>query len=278
MRFTGELDAETAATLEGLFGPLACPRGSDEDGRPDVRGSAERHGDALAEIIDCAARADELTVQGGEHAVLTATIEVTELQRRTRAAVLDLPGHTSLEQLRRLACHAKIVPAIYNATGEILHLGRAARSATPAQRRALGLRDRGCASPAAPAPPNGACPTTSPGGPTAAAPTSTILCWSAPTTTGSCTTPSGTPATTPPTGSPNSSHQHDSTLNESPSATPHTHHHTNAARVTARPVMPTASQKRRATSLDRPDSRAVRQRGRGVQHGDEPGDFHVGLG
>ncbi|WP_372449039.1 DUF222 domain-containing protein [Qaidamihabitans albus] len=62
--------------------PLAKPRPTDEDGRPDHRTADQRHGDALAEIIDCAARADDLTVLGGERAVLTATITLAELQQR----------------------------------------------------------------------------------------------------------------------------------------------------------------------------------------------------
>ncbi|PRX47219.1 uncharacterized protein DUF222 [Prauserella shujinwangii] len=147
LEFSGTLDAETGATLEGLFGPLAKPRPAGENGAPDDRTAEQRHGDALAEIIECAARADDLTVQGGERAVLTATITVTELENRANRAVLDVPGHTSLDQLRRLACEARIVPAILGRHGEPLHLGRGARLATTAQRRALALRDRGCALP-----------------------------------------------------------------------------------------------------------------------------------
>ncbi|MGW4130933.1 HNH endonuclease signature motif containing protein, partial [Amycolatopsis japonica] len=48
---------------------------------------------------------------------------------------------------RMLACDAKIIPAILGSESEPLDIGRAARSVTPAQRRALNLRDHGCAFP-----------------------------------------------------------------------------------------------------------------------------------
>ncbi|MFF5991022.1 HNH endonuclease signature motif containing protein [Prauserella flavalba] len=147
MEFSGSLDRETAATLEGLFAPLAKPRPRDEHGNRDPRSVSRRRGDALAEIVDTAARADELAVQGGERAVLTTTISLRELEDRTYRAIFDVPGITSLDELRRLACEAHVVPAIFGARGEVLYLGRSSPHATKAQRRALALRDRGCAFP-----------------------------------------------------------------------------------------------------------------------------------
>ncbi|MCT2297095.1 HNH endonuclease [Brachybacterium muris] len=47
----------------------------------------------------------------------------------------------------RLACTGKIALQITSDTGEILHLGRSRRLASPAQRRALRLRDRTCSFP-----------------------------------------------------------------------------------------------------------------------------------
>ncbi|MEU3271531.1 DUF222 domain-containing protein [Saccharomonospora sp. NPDC006951] len=147
LEFTGSLDPETGATLEGLFGPLAKPRPKDDDGHPDPRTMAQRHGDALAEIIESAARAEDLAVQGGERAVLTATITLAELEDRTRQSSTELPGYSTPEQLRRLACEAQLVPAIFGTDGEVLYLGRSSRHASKAQRRALALRDKGCAFP-----------------------------------------------------------------------------------------------------------------------------------
>ncbi|RBM23141.1 HNH endonuclease [Prauserella sp. PE36] len=147
MEFSGSLDRETAATLQSLLAPLAKPRPRDEHGNRDPRSASRRRGDALAEIIEAASRADELTVQGGERAVLTATISLHDLEDRTFRAIFDVPGITSLDELRRLACESHVVPAIFGAPGEVLYLGRSSPHATKAQRRALALRDGGCAFP-----------------------------------------------------------------------------------------------------------------------------------
>ena len=48
------------------------------------------------------------------------------------------------EQARRFACQADIVPVVLGGKGEILDLGRARRLFSPAQRKAMALRDREC--------------------------------------------------------------------------------------------------------------------------------------
>ena len=49
-----------------------------------------------------------------------------------------------VETFKELACDARILPAIFNARGQPLWVGRAKRLATPAQRISLIARDRGC--------------------------------------------------------------------------------------------------------------------------------------
>jgi hypothetical protein len=147
MHFTGELDPEAAEQLTGLFQPLAKPGPADADGNADPRTTDQRQGDALADIIDLAARTDDLPTAGGERAVVTVTVSLAELERRAGAALLDSSGWTSISELRRWCCDAKVLPAVLGTQGEVLDLGRASRLATPAQRRALALRDGGCARP-----------------------------------------------------------------------------------------------------------------------------------
>ncbi|WP_309109428.1 DUF222 domain-containing protein [Zhihengliuella sp.] len=50
-------------------------------------------------------------------------------------------------QLRELACDAAVLPAVLGGHGQVLDLGRAQRTFTAAQRRALTIRDRGCTFP-----------------------------------------------------------------------------------------------------------------------------------
>jgi hypothetical protein len=47
-------------------------------------------------------------------------------------------------EVRRLACTAKLVPAVLGGKSEVLDLGRANRLYNTAQRKAMGLRDGGC--------------------------------------------------------------------------------------------------------------------------------------
>ncbi|WP_328607042.1 HNH endonuclease [Amycolatopsis sp. NBC_00345] len=151
-RFTGELDPDTTAVLDGLLGPLAKPRPNPDTPHPgthgpDPRSTAERRGDALADILELAARCDDLAVQGGERAVMIVTVTLADLESRLTHTLSTTPGIGTPDALRRHACEAKVVPAIYGTDGQPLHLGRTTRLATPTQRHALTLRDKGCAHP-----------------------------------------------------------------------------------------------------------------------------------
>lgn len=53
----------------------------------------------------------------------------------------------SPEQVRRLACHADLVPHVLGTRGEVLDVGRVVRLFTPGQRRHLLVRDRHCTYP-----------------------------------------------------------------------------------------------------------------------------------
>ncbi|MGM0928711.1 MAG: DUF222 domain-containing protein [Actinomycetota bacterium] len=56
-------------------------------------------------------------------------------------------GPVSAKTVRRMACDAEIIPAILGSKGEVLDLGRSQRFFSRAIRRALLLRDKGCAFP-----------------------------------------------------------------------------------------------------------------------------------
>jgi hypothetical protein len=53
-------------------------------------------------------------------------------------------GPVSIEVVRRLACDANVDLAVEDATGSILHQGRARRDPTPVQRIEIDRRDKGC--------------------------------------------------------------------------------------------------------------------------------------
>ncbi|TJY71494.1 DUF222 domain-containing protein [Arthrobacter sp. CAU 1506] len=56
-------------------------------------------------------------------------------------------GPVSAKTVRRMACDAEIIPAILGSQGEVLDLGRSQRFFNRAIRRALLIRDKGCAFP-----------------------------------------------------------------------------------------------------------------------------------
>jgi hypothetical protein len=61
--------------------------------------------------------------------------------------VLDDAGLLTPASVRRLACDAAILPAVLGSHGQILDFGRQRRTFTGPLRRALVLRDGGCAFP-----------------------------------------------------------------------------------------------------------------------------------
>jgi hypothetical protein len=147
-----DLDTEAAEQLDTLLSALSTPR-PDATGAPDPRGLESRRGDALAEIIDLAAGNADRPAEGGDKPQLVVTTTLEELGCG-RAALLGgnyLP--LPIESARRIGCDCQVIPAVLGAKGEVLDIGRASRSIPPAIRRAVTLRDRGCAFPGCGRPP-----------------------------------------------------------------------------------------------------------------------------
>lgn len=152
--------------LETVLSPLAKPRPA-EDGTPDPRPAKQRNADAFAEVLALVQRAGVLPVEGGQKPTIMVALDYDTLRTQLAAAGLvnvggaggagisAAGGARSAATLadgtpitpslaRRLACDADIIPVVLNGSSEILDLGRTQRLVTPAQRRALVLRDKGC--------------------------------------------------------------------------------------------------------------------------------------
>ncbi|MGH8969634.1 MAG: HNH endonuclease signature motif containing protein, partial [Actinomycetes bacterium] len=85
---------------------------------------------------------------------ITVSIALAELHARLgQVGLLGTGGTLTPTQLRRLACDAAMIPAVLGGPGQILDLGRATRDWTLPQRRAVTLRDQGCAAPGCDRPP-----------------------------------------------------------------------------------------------------------------------------
>ncbi|WP_328367737.1 HNH endonuclease signature motif containing protein [Micromonospora zamorensis] len=148
LRLTGILDSETAGLLRAAIDPLTAPSGPD-----DQRCAGQRRHDALADLCRLSLRTGELPEHGGDPAQIVVTTSYDALAGQLGAATLDTGLHLTPETVRRLACDAAILPAVLNSTGQPLDLGRQRRLITGPLRRALVLRDRGCAFPGCDRPP-----------------------------------------------------------------------------------------------------------------------------
>ncbi len=114
-----------------------------------ARTPAQRRAAALAEVIRRAVGAEP------GRPTITVTISLDDLAGGTGSGHVDDTGEpVAAETARRLACDARIVPVVLDGRSEPIDVGRAARAVTPAQRRALTLRDRGCVFPGCDRPPS----------------------------------------------------------------------------------------------------------------------------
>ncbi|MFG1897657.1 DUF222 domain-containing protein [Micromonospora zamorensis] len=148
LRLTGILDSETAGLLRAAIDPLTAPSGPD-----DQRCAGQRRHDALADLCRLSLRTGELPEHGGDPAQIVVTTSFDALAGQLGAGTLDTGFHLAPETVRRLACDAAILPAVLNSTGQPLDLGRQRRLVTGPLRRALVLRDGGCAFPGCDRPP-----------------------------------------------------------------------------------------------------------------------------
>lgn len=144
------LDDEAEATLLAALDPLSKPRpAADKHGvqQYDPRTAATRRADALLEIVARGVAAPEGTTVTDK-----AKVQVT-IDYEALASKVPGGGNTATGQrlspgaIRRLACDAEIIPIVLGGPSEPLDVGMTKRLFTPAQRKAVHLRDKGCTFP-----------------------------------------------------------------------------------------------------------------------------------
>jgi hypothetical protein len=106
-----------------------------------------RLGRAFCALLE-ALPAKVLPRQGGSATTLVVTIPLDQLRRQVGAAAVGAgvegPERLSATEALRLACTARIVPAVLGGRAQPLHLGRARRLFSDAQRLAMAVRDGAC--------------------------------------------------------------------------------------------------------------------------------------
>ncbi|OUZ11309.1 hypothetical protein BHE97_05600 [Aeromicrobium sp. PE09-221] len=153
-----EIDAFTGDILRSVLESKTSPR---YRGTPDSQGPEtalvdevvdqpsypEKLGRAFCDVLRHLPK-DGYGNHGGVAATLMVTVTEDALRGRTdQAGVTDHGTHISAGQLRMIACEAGILPVIMGGDSVPLDLGRSGRLHTEKQRRALALRDGGCAFP-----------------------------------------------------------------------------------------------------------------------------------
>lgn len=173
----GRLTDEAAAVVRAALDPLSVPMPSCADG-PDPRTAPQRRADALSELArrsltgtstdtdpttpasdgqtpgrctTCGSGADDRHTQPAAQVVVT--IPLRTLIDGCGAAQLPDGTQLSASAARRMACDCALIPTVPGAESAVLDVGRAQRLFTGARRRALILRDRGCAFPGCDRPP-----------------------------------------------------------------------------------------------------------------------------
>ncbi|MFG1838663.1 DUF222 domain-containing protein [Micromonospora sp. NPDC049175] len=148
VRLSGNLDTETASLLREATDPLCAP-GSEHDDRSP----GQRRADALGDVCRLALRTGQLPDNGGDRPQLVVIVSLDDLVNGVRAGTVETGVRLTPGAVRRLACDAGVLPAVLGGDSQVLDVGRQRRLFTGPLRRALVLRDGGCAFPDCDRPP-----------------------------------------------------------------------------------------------------------------------------
>ena len=119
----------------------------------DLRTPDQRRADVLLSLADSWQAARHAPKVAGDRPRVVVTMRESDLRERAeQAGLLPSGAEISAGDLRRLCCDADLTPVVLGTESEVLDVGRTARLVTPAIRRALSVRDGGCAFPGCRAP------------------------------------------------------------------------------------------------------------------------------
>ena len=147
-RLSGVLGTEAAEIVRAAMEPLCRPADPN-----DHRTAGQRRADALRDVCALALGTDRLPDNRGEKTTMNVTVPFDPISQLLGEGMLDTGEKLSAEAVRRLACDAGIIPAVLNGQGLPLDVGRTRRLFQGAVRKALELRDGGCAFPGCDRPP-----------------------------------------------------------------------------------------------------------------------------
>jgi hypothetical protein len=137
------------AASDALYSEKRVPGLNDETERE----AAQRRADAVALLAEralaaCGCPSCEVPISGSRaeryQVVLHVEPDTLSADAEPGRSELEDGMRVSAETSRRLSCDASVVPVTHGKDGTILNVGRKTRTISPALRRALEVRDRGC--------------------------------------------------------------------------------------------------------------------------------------
>jgi hypothetical protein len=159
VRVDGELDPSTGQTVltalravedAGVRSRVGHRSGEHHSpsAEPDARTPAQRRADALGEICRQWLDLAERPLVSGERPHVVVTMDIESLEGRLgRRCGLEDTGPMTSETARRWACDANVTRVITDGSSQPLDVGRKTKVVPPALRRAVAVRDGGCAFP-----------------------------------------------------------------------------------------------------------------------------------
>jgi hypothetical protein len=147
---SGVMDPEGGAALKTAIDSLSKKLGTEDDRSPK-----QRRADALTELTHHALEAGTMPKRNRVRPHINVNTTLEGLKGELGAAASELlPGiPVSSKTVQRLACEGTL-SRILKADSVVVDVGRATRSTSPAQSRALKARYRGCAGPGCDRPPS----------------------------------------------------------------------------------------------------------------------------
>jgi hypothetical protein len=153
-RLNGDLNADTTQTVITALRAAEDAQVRSGDGS-DARTPAQRRADALGEICRQWLDGADRPVVAGErpHVVITMDLAALEGRLGERCQLEDV-GRITAETARQWACDSNVTRVITDGASQPLDVGRKTKVVPLALRRALAIRDGGCAFPACNRPPS----------------------------------------------------------------------------------------------------------------------------
>ena len=146
-----ELDQVSGDRVKVALGAMNAKMLGDDIAFDPIRTFEQRNADALVALITQQPADNAEPAAGGldcgirpQKTVLVVSADYDAIESRLKNAGLIDGAPIDLDELRRIACEAEIVPMIFGADGQPLYVGRAQRAVTKAQKLALYKRDGGC--------------------------------------------------------------------------------------------------------------------------------------